>query len=92
MTTLTDAELFGETAAPDDLADLLVELGEHAPRFQVVDEPSAAWVVDKLIGYDERIARIKAQAKDMLAGLEKDKARFEARLASSTSRSANRSA
>lgn len=83
MTTLTDDQLFGaaptEAEPQDDLADLLVDLGERAPRFAVVDESTAAWATDKIATYDERIARVKAQYKEMLAGLERDKGRFERR-------------
>lgn len=68
-----------ENMEADDLADLLAELGERAPRFAVVDEGSAGWVVDKLLSYDERIARITEQFLAMTAGLKADKARFERR-------------
>lgn len=82
---MTDADLWEAAAAPgaevpDELMDILVaELGERAQRFAVVDEGSAAWVVDKLLSYDERLARLKEQFLAMVRALEADKARFERR-------------
>jgi phage host-nuclease inhibitor protein Gam len=82
---VTDAELWEQasqpgTEVPDELLDLLVaELGERAHRFAVEDEGSAAWVVDKLLAYDERAGRLKEQFLAMIKAIEADKARFERR-------------
>lgn len=82
---MLDADLWEAAAAPDAevpdelMAILIAELGDRALGFTVRDEGSAAWVVDKLLGYDERTERLKAQFLTMVRALEADKARFERR-------------
>ena len=66
----------------DDLTDLLGDMPSYLlddGRFHVCNEESATWVVDKITGYAEREARIKAQAAELLAQIKSDRARFERR-------------
>ena len=62
---LTDDDLF-EAAPADDVSDLLTDAPVPADRFAVVDESSAAWVVNKMLTHDEQIARLKAQYKEII--------------------------
>ena len=88
--TISDDDLFGEPAAPDpaapapvtpelpppDLRDLLAELGGRGEAFTVHDEGSAAWVVNKVLGFDEQLERITAQYLALCNGIKADKERF----------------
>lgn len=64
----------------DDCEDLLVEIAPERRRFfEVVDENTASWVVDKMLSMDERIKRHEAQAKARLAMMKADRERFARR-------------
>lgn len=83
MTAVSDADLWGEAPpAEEDVSDLMVDLPaglRERAVFVVDNEGAAAWVVDKLLSYDERAARLKEQFLGMMKAIEGDKARFERR-------------
>lgn len=45
-------------------------------RFCIDSESKAAWAVDKVLSFDERIARIKAQSAEMIRQIEGEQRRF----------------
>ena len=63
-----------EEAYPDFPLETRYEGG-----FSIMDEASAGWYVDKILSRQERIARIKAQAQEMIEREEADLARLHAR-------------
>lgn len=89
MTTATDAPALTDEPVPDaaiaapeqdDCEDLLVELAPERRRFfEIVDEETASWALDKLLAMDERIKRHDAQAKARIALMKADRERFARR-------------
>lgn len=51
---------------------------DHSGTFRVSSEEKAAWVVNKLLGYDEQLARLDAQHAKMKAQLFARRESFEA--------------
>lgn len=77
---VSDEELFG--TPEEDVADLLADLPAplRGPAvFRVDSEGAAVWVVDKLLSYEERQARLNEQYLAMTDALKRDRERFERR-------------
>lgn len=79
---LTDEQARAALAkAEEDRAQAAIqdEMQRATGYFVVHNEATAAWVVDKLLSFDERQKRLDEQYLAMTAALKKDKARFEGR-------------